>query len=145
MANKSGASRGEFGSALEAIREWLVAGEPDGSAINLAFIDGPRQDVQVDVRVQGGLELRGSKTANTDDVPTYKPAPTNYLANLQQDGFALWTTTGVSDTIGSEESFETKPDTSAPILAVYVEPNPEKLQWTHLHAYDWFSPTQYTQ
>ena len=136
MGNASEASQSEFITALRAIRDRLNESSNAGPINVIYFRD---DNIQVNVEEQSRIVLRGRKTRGTDAIPTYRAAPTNFLTAATDRGrpkaldYSRWTPTmaGVEDT-------------SAPILPVYVEPNPYRLQldFTGLTHYDWFSPDE---
>ena len=139
MGNASEASQSEFITALRAIRDRLNESSNAGP-INVIFF---RDDnIQVNVGGQGGIVLRGKKTRDTGEIPAYRVAPINFLTAATDQGRPK-----ALDYSGWTPSMAGVEDTSAPILPVYVEPNPYRLQFdfTGLTNYDWFSPDQTTQ
>ena len=138
MANASEASQSELISLFRAMRDRLNESTNAGP-INLIFF---RDDnIQINVGGQGGIVLRGRKTPGTDEIPSYRIAPMNRLATTYEGRPKALDYTGWTPAMVGVQ------DTSAPILPVYVEPNPYKLtlDFTGLTNYDWFSPDQIAQ
>ena len=156
MGNASEASQSEFIAALRAIRDRLNESSNAGP-INVVFF---RDDnIQVNVEDQGGIVLRGEKTDGTDEIPLYRAAPANLLTAATDRGrpkaldYSTWSL-DVESGSGSTVGVSQEADTGAPILPVYVEPDPYRLQWKYTHEtgvakdateYDWFSPAQLVQ
>ena len=140
MANASEASQSELIALFRGVRDRLNESTNAGP-INLIFSRGG-EDIQIDVVARSGVVLRGEKTPGTDDIPTYRDAPINLLTAATDRGKPQ-----ALDYSGWTPAMAGEQDTNAPILPVYVEADPYRLQlnFIGLTDYDWFSPNQTIQ
>ena len=149
MGNASEASQSELIALFRGVRDRLNESTNAGP-INLIFTRGG-DDIQVNVEGEGGVVLRGSKTRGTDEIPTYRDAPINLLVTRGELrpkalDYTGWTLTGYDYDDTDPPSPPGDPDTSAPILPVYVEPDPRRLPLKFVgQTLDWFSSDQITQ